>query len=139
MRRDDVRFAVAAREDGLRRVRRLTTRIGAVGVVSSAAIAVALGHPAGAAVHATSGDGNIARSQTGHNGSSSSSATAPGSPAASSPSSAPPSSSKPSVSPPSSPPSSSPPSHPQPASSPQAPAQSPAPSPGPSQVVSGGS
>ena len=32
MRRDDVRFAVAAREDGLRRVRRLTFRIGAAGV-----------------------------------------------------------------------------------------------------------
>ena len=47
MRRNDVRFAVAAREDGLRRVKSLTTRIGAVGVVSSAAIAVALGHPAG--------------------------------------------------------------------------------------------
>ena len=29
MRRDDVRFTVAAREDGLRRVRRLTFRIGA--------------------------------------------------------------------------------------------------------------
>src|ERR1039457_5285035 len=43
MRRDDVRFAVAAREDGLRRVKSLTTRIGAVGVVSSAAIAVGRG------------------------------------------------------------------------------------------------
>ena len=31
MRRDEVRFAVAAREDGLRRVRRLTFRIGAAG------------------------------------------------------------------------------------------------------------
>ena len=40
MRRDEVRFAVAARDDGLRRVRRLTLRIGAVGVVGSAAIAV---------------------------------------------------------------------------------------------------
>jgi hypothetical protein len=144
MRRDDVRFAVAAREDGLRRVRRLTTRIGAVGVVSSAAIAVALGHPAGAAVHATSGDGNTARSQAGHNGSSPSSASTPGGTVAASsagsapPSSPPPSSSQPSASPPTSP-SSSPPSHPQPASSPQAPAQNPVPSPGPSQVVSGGS
>ena len=32
MRRDDLRFAVAAREDGLRRVRRLTFRIGAAGL-----------------------------------------------------------------------------------------------------------
>ncbi len=36
MRRDDLRFAVAAREDGLRRVRRLTFRIGAVGLACSA-------------------------------------------------------------------------------------------------------
>jgi hypothetical protein len=49
MRRDEVRFAVAARDDGLRRVRRLTLRIGAVGVVGSAAIAVAFSHLSGSA------------------------------------------------------------------------------------------
>ena len=49
MRRDDVRFAVAAREDGLRRVRRLTFRIGAAGVACSAAIAVAFSHLSGSA------------------------------------------------------------------------------------------
>ncbi len=49
MRRDEVRFAVAAREDGLRRVRRLTFRIGAAGLASSAVIAVAFGHLSGSA------------------------------------------------------------------------------------------
>jgi len=49
MRRDDLRFAVAAREDGLRRVRRLTFRIGAVGLACSAAIAVAFSHLSGSA------------------------------------------------------------------------------------------
>ena len=49
MRRDDVRFAVAAREDGLRRVRRLTVRIGAAGLACSAVIAIAFSHLSGAA------------------------------------------------------------------------------------------
>ena len=49
MRRDDARFTVAAREDGLRRVRRLTFRIGAVGLACSAAIAVAFSHLSGSA------------------------------------------------------------------------------------------
>jgi hypothetical protein len=49
MRHDDVRFAVAAREDGLRRVRRLTLRIGAAGVACSAVIAVAFSHLSGSA------------------------------------------------------------------------------------------
>jgi hypothetical protein len=49
MRRDDVRFTVAAREDGLRRVRRLTFRIGAAGLACSAAIAVAFSHLSGSA------------------------------------------------------------------------------------------
>ncbi len=44
MRRDDVSFAVAARDDGLRKVTRLTWRAGAIGVVCSALIAVAFGH-----------------------------------------------------------------------------------------------
>jgi hypothetical protein len=62
MRRDDVRFAVAAREDGLRRVRRLTFRIGAAGVACSAVIAVAFSHLSGSA--AASGP---ARGGTGQN------------------------------------------------------------------------
>ena len=49
MRRDDLRFAVAAREDGLRRVRRLTFRIGAAGLACSAAIAIAFSHLTGSA------------------------------------------------------------------------------------------
>ncbi len=49
MRRDDLRFAVAAREDGLRRVRRLTFRIGAAGLACSAAIAIAFSHLSGSA------------------------------------------------------------------------------------------
>jgi hypothetical protein len=44
MRRDDMRFAVAVRDDGVRKVTRLTWRAGAVGVVCSALIAVAFGH-----------------------------------------------------------------------------------------------
>jgi hypothetical protein len=49
MQREDVRLAVAAREDGLRRVRRLTFRIGAAGLACSAAITVAFGHLSGSA------------------------------------------------------------------------------------------
>ena len=44
MRRDDVRFAAAARDDGLRKISKYTWRAGAAGVVCSALIAVALGH-----------------------------------------------------------------------------------------------
>ncbi len=44
MRRDDVRFAAAARDDGLRRISKVTWRAGAAGVVCSALIAVAFGH-----------------------------------------------------------------------------------------------
>ena len=75
MRRDDVRFAVAAREDGLRRVRRLTFRIGAAGVACSAAIAVAFSHLSGSA--AASGRGG-AGSGTGGAASSSSGGSQPG-------------------------------------------------------------
>ena len=49
MQREDVRLAVAARQDGLRRVRRLTFRIGAAGLACSAAITVAFGHLSGSA------------------------------------------------------------------------------------------
>ena len=72
MGRDDVRFAVAAREDGLRRVRRLTFRIGAAGVVCSAAIAVAFSHLSGSAAASgqastsgAAGSGQAAGSGTG--------------------------------------------------------------------------
>ena len=44
MRRDDVRFAAAARDDGLRKVSKYTWRAGAAGVVCSALLAVAFGH-----------------------------------------------------------------------------------------------
>jgi hypothetical protein len=44
MRRDDVRFAAAARDDGLRKVSKYTWRAGAAGVVCSALIALAFGH-----------------------------------------------------------------------------------------------
>ncbi len=123
MRRDDVRFAVAAREDGLRRIRSLTVRIGAVGAVSSAAIAVAFGHPAGAAIHNT----------TGHKtspGTGTSQASSPGNGLGSP---------QPSSSPSSSPSATPRPHKSHPSSSPQPPAQSPAPVATSGQVVSGGS
>jgi uncharacterized membrane protein YgcG len=44
MRRDDVRFAAAARDDGIRKISKYTWRAGAAGVLCSALIAVALGH-----------------------------------------------------------------------------------------------
>jgi hypothetical protein len=62
MGREDVRFAVAAREDGLRRVRRLTFRIGAAGVVGSAAIALAFSHLPGSAAASSQSGGNPAGS-----------------------------------------------------------------------------
>jgi hypothetical protein len=46
MRADDAGAAMNARDDGLRRVSRLTWRIGAAGVVCSALIAAAFGHGA---------------------------------------------------------------------------------------------
>ena len=62
MGRDDVRFAVAAREDGLRRVRRLTFRIGAAGVAGSAAIALAFSHLPGSAAASSQSGGSPAGS-----------------------------------------------------------------------------
>jgi hypothetical protein len=45
MRQDDRRFAMAAaRDQGLRRVTRLTWRAGVIGVIGSALIAAAFGH-----------------------------------------------------------------------------------------------
>ena len=48
MGRDDVKFAAAARDDGIRKISKVTWRAGAVGVVCSALIAVAFGHQAAA-------------------------------------------------------------------------------------------
>ena len=44
MRRDNAGAAINARDDGLRKVSRLTWQIGAAGVVCSALIAAAFGH-----------------------------------------------------------------------------------------------
>jgi hypothetical protein len=52
MRRDNAGAAVNARDDGLRKVTRLTWRVGAAGVVCSALIAAAFGHGATSS-HAT--------------------------------------------------------------------------------------
>jgi len=46
MLRDDPRYAAARRDDGVRRISRLTWRAGAAGVICSAVIAVAFGHHA---------------------------------------------------------------------------------------------
>ena len=48
MRRSDVHFAAAARDDGIRKISKLTWRAGAAGVVCSALIAAAFGHRAAA-------------------------------------------------------------------------------------------
>jgi hypothetical protein len=77
MRRDDVRFAAAARDDGLRKVTKYTWRAGAAGVVCSALLAVAFGHHVAAqpaAAHSGSGGGS-----TSSNGSSGSSGSGSGS------------------------------------------------------------
>ena len=75
MRRDDVRFAAAARDDGLRKISKLTWRAGAAGVLCSAAIAVAFGHHVAAQQPAVvhSGTGGAGSSGTGGAGGSGSS------------------------------------------------------------------
>jgi hypothetical protein len=72
MRRDDVRFAAAARDDGLRKISKFTWRAGAAGVVFSAAIAAAFGHHVAAQPPVTvhSGTGGAGSSSTGSTGSS---------------------------------------------------------------------
>jgi hypothetical protein len=57
MRREDVRFAAAARDDGIRRISHFTWRVGAAGVVCSALIAIAFGHH-GAAQRPNTGGSN---------------------------------------------------------------------------------
>jgi hypothetical protein len=54
--RRDVRFAAAARDDGIRRVGKLTWQAGLAGIVGSALIALAFSHHA-AAQSAGSGSG----------------------------------------------------------------------------------
>jgi hypothetical protein len=69
MRRDDVRFAAAARDDGLHKISKYTWRAGAAGVVCSALIAVAFGHHVAtqppAAVHNSGGSGAAGSSDSG--------------------------------------------------------------------------
>jgi hypothetical protein len=73
MRRDDVRFAAAARDDGLRKISKLTWRAGAAGVVCSAVIAVAFGHhvaaPQPATVHGGTSSAGSSNSGGGASGS----------------------------------------------------------------------
>jgi hypothetical protein len=86
MRRDDVRFAAAARDDGLRKISKYTWRAGAAGVVCSAALAVAFGHhvatqPPAAAHTGSGGAGNSSTGSgsTGSTGSGSTGSTGSGS------------------------------------------------------------
>jgi hypothetical protein len=81
MRRDDVRFAAAARDDGLRKISKFTWRAGAAGVVFSAAIAVAFGHHVAAQPPASvhSGTGGTSSSSTGGSGSSGTGSSSTGS------------------------------------------------------------
>ena len=53
MRRDNAGAAVNARDDGLRKVTRLTWRVAAAGVVCSALIAAAFGHGASSSAATT--------------------------------------------------------------------------------------
>jgi len=72
MRRDDVRFAAAARDDGLRKVSKYTWRAGAAGVACSALLAVAFGHHVAAqppaAAHTGTGSGSTSSGGTGSTG-----------------------------------------------------------------------
>ena len=87
MRRSDVRFAAAARDDGLRKISKYTWRAGAAGVVCSALLAVAFGHHVAtqppAAAHTGSGGagsiGSTGSSSTGSTGSSSTGSSSTGS------------------------------------------------------------
>lgn len=69
MRRDDVRFAAAARDDGIHKISKLTWRAGAAGVVCSALIAVAFGHHVAATQPGTGGSTRSQQSTAGKNGS----------------------------------------------------------------------
>ena len=62
MRRDNAGAAMNARDDGLRKVSRLTWRVGAAGVVCSALIAAAFGHGVTSS-HATAHTGTTQHGQ----------------------------------------------------------------------------
>ena len=79
MRRDDVRFAAAARDDGLRKISKYTWRAGAAGVVCSALIAVALGHHVATQQPAAAHTSNGGASSTGGSASNSSGSSSNGS------------------------------------------------------------
>jgi len=71
MRRDDVGFAAAARDDGIHKISKLTWRAGAAGVVCSALIAVAFGHHVTTNQSSTGNNGGSSQSQqptAGNNG-----------------------------------------------------------------------
>ena len=72
MRRSDVRFAAAARDDGLRKISKYTWRAGAAGVVCSAQLAVAFGHHVATQPPAAAHTGSGGAGSTGSTGSSSS-------------------------------------------------------------------
>jgi hypothetical protein len=71
MRRDDVRFAAAARDDGIHKISKFTWRAGAAGVVCSALIAVAFGHHVATTPSSTDNNGTSQSHQpaSGNNGS----------------------------------------------------------------------
>ena len=71
MRRDDVRFAAAARDDGIHKISKFTWRAGAAGVVCSALMAVAFGHHVATTPSSTDNKGTSQSHQpaSGNNGS----------------------------------------------------------------------
>jgi hypothetical protein len=72
MRPRDVRFAAAARDDGIHKISKFTWRAGAAGVVCSAVIAVAFGHHAATSQPGTGNNGGSSQTQqpsSGSNGS----------------------------------------------------------------------
>ena len=73
MRRDDVRYAVAAREDGLRRVRKFTVTIGSAATACCAVLFAAFGHAAtaGSSSSAASSSGSGSRTSGSAGGTSS--------------------------------------------------------------------
>ena len=70
MRRDDVRFAAAARDDGIHKISKFTWRAGAAGVVCSALIAAAFGHHVATTPSSTDNNGTSQSHQpaSGNNG-----------------------------------------------------------------------
>jgi hypothetical protein len=71
MRRDDVRFAAAARDDGIRKITKFTWRAGAAGVACSALIAAAFGHHVAAQQTSTGTGQHSSNSNSGNSNSNS--------------------------------------------------------------------